>query len=136
LRIALFAVRSELAAAAIRINEAIDRGSWWRANDPLPAAEWAAHHAALASPSLPPEEHRLIEFAYQACDRMNHRIDGRLLRWRQNQNPMTVAITPVPDGLFAFRDGDLDALRDTRRSIDRANTAISQRVDGDPVSRG
>lgn len=126
LRVALVAVRSELAGCATRINEALSREKWWSpTGDPLPAAQWQAHFAVLADPVLPNALHEKIEFAYQGCDRLNHRIARYVGDYKRAQiMPM------VPASVFQFRDDDAEALREGRKRIDAANTAISEHLDG------
>lgn len=126
LRVALVAVRTELAACATRINEALSREEWWSpTGDPLPAVQWQDHFAALADPALPSVLHQKIEFAYQGCDRLNHRIAGYIEEYKRTQ--MVALITP--SSVFQFREDDAEKLREGRKRIDVANTAISHRVD-------
>jgi hypothetical protein len=126
LRIALFAVRTELAACGTRIVEALNVQRWWSpTGDPLPAGKWEAHAGDLSDPALPTPLHQKIESAYQHCDRMNHRISRYIEEYRRSQ----VVPLIIPSSIFAFREGDEQALRDVLKRIETANTGISERVD-------
>jgi hypothetical protein len=75
IRVALFAVRSELGACATRITDAQEAGQWWDPDiDPLPATQWERHFGTLTR--LPDNLNAEIDITYQRCDRLNH-----LARW-------------------------------------------------------
>jgi hypothetical protein len=131
LRVALIAVRSELATCAIRIGEALDGARWWHTQQELPGSEWTNRVADLANPSVTPELHQKMERAYQKCGALNLRIRRYLIEHREGQQPMIAALTTIPASAYRFRDGDREALIEARRTIGVANAAISARVDGD-----
>jgi hypothetical protein len=129
LRVALMAVRTELAACGTRIVEALEHKRWWNTErDPLPALTWKEFFPALADPALPPPLHQEIEGCYQACDRLNHRINRYVDEYRRTQ----YIVLTVPASVFVLREGDEEALRAVLRRIDKTNTAISRRVDFAP----
>ncbi len=128
LRVALMAVRSELGSCGTIISEALTRKRWWMPDsDPLPAAQWDRHFAALSDPSLPTDLHAAIEVAYQRCNRLNHRI-GRYIA----QHKQTQFLPMVPASIYQLHEGDEEALREALATITKANGAISARVDGAP----
>jgi hypothetical protein len=130
LRVALIAVRSELATCAIRIGEALDGGRWWNPQQELPGTEWRERMADLADPSLAPELHQKMERAYQQCGALNLRIRRYLIEYREGQQPMLVALTTIPASVYQLRDEDRDVLTKARQTIGIANAAISIRIDG------
>lgn len=126
LRVALFAVRSELAACAIRINEARARKTWWDPDqDPLPAAKWDQHFATLSDAAVPDALNAKMERTYQECDRLNHLIRRRLAQWESNRASGSIVQLPRSFTLN-FRQADDQRLHDLRRLIDETNTEISQ----------
>jgi len=126
-RAALFAVRSELAACGTRIVEALERNEWWNPdNDPLPAIQWHTQLDALSDPALPAKVHEQIEFAYQRCDRLNHRIRRYISKHRESQ----VIALVIPSSVYRLENGDADELRQALKQIDAANSAISRLVEG------
>src|SRR6266542_2521154 len=97
LRVALMAVRSELASCGAIIVEARTEQRWWRPHDALPATEWREQRAALADPALPSELHTQIESAYQTCHRLNQRINDYVVEHKEGQ------MVAASIGRFAMR---------------------------------
>jgi hypothetical protein len=126
LRVALIAVRSELATCAIQIQDAIAEQKWWVPDQGLPASQWDKHFAALADPALPADLHAQIEKTYQHCHRLNRRIRSRLAEWSRSQ----VFKLVTPPSTLHFEDGDESMMRDVLKEIQAANMRISERVDG------
>lgn len=125
LRVALIAIRSELAACAIRIDEALGRKTWWNPSaEPLPAISWDRYFADLADPALHPQTHAQIESAYQRCDALNRQIARYLDEYKRSQ----FLALPSPS-LYKFRPGDEELLRDVRRVIGQTNTAVTAYVE-------
>jgi hypothetical protein len=108
LRVALMAVRSELAASATIIVEARTEQRWWRPHDALPATEWREQRLALADPALPSELHGQIESVYQTCHRLNQRINDYLAEHKERQ---MFPMIPTPPSVYEFLEGDEAALR-------------------------
>lgn len=126
LRVALLLIRQELAASAIRINEARARSSWWTQSDPLPGIHWNEQFGALADPTLPDALRLKAELAYQQCDRLNHHV----IRYMDEYRRRFPIVLGYPASVFAFRDGDADLLLETRRFIDGTNSAITDYLNG------
>lgn len=125
LRVALYAVRSELVACARGITEALERKRWWSpTGDRLPGESFKNHFAALSDPALPTELFGLIEDAYQCCNRLNHRI-ARYVEEHKRAQLMPM----IPASVFALRDGDEERLREGLKKIDAAKTGISDLVE-------
>jgi len=127
IRVALIAVRSELATCAIRIGDALDRSRWWHPNQELPASEWSGRFADLADPTIPPALHQEIERAYQQCGSLNERIRRYITEHKEAQ-PFAAALG-TPASVYKFREGDEEALRRARKTIAATNSAITARVD-------
>ena len=128
-RVALVAVRSELATAATIITEAREKGEWFNpTHDPLPADEWAKRMADLADRELPTTLHERIERAYQRCNRLNQRIVGYRTDYR-DQHPLAVLATTKTT--YPVSEEDEAELRKAIRSINDANTAITTYLETD-----
>jgi hypothetical protein len=125
LRIGLLAMQGELRSAAAVIEEAKERGAWWRSHDALPAQQHSDHFAALADPALPANARDTVRLAYQCCNRMNHRIEGRRVAHRE-ANPMAV-FTKTP--AFELSDADIVKLDETLETIRAADETIASQVD-------
>jgi hypothetical protein len=120
LRVALFAVRSELGACATRIIEAEEAQKWWDPDiDPLPAKQWEKHFAVLTR--LPDKLNAQIDITYQKCDRLNH-----LTRWYLDElrRRMIIPTMPKPSPT-ALNDYDEEQLAAGRKKINETNSAIS-----------
>jgi hypothetical protein len=123
-RVALYAVRSELGACATRIQEAQEYDKWWDpAVDPLPGTEWAKHFAVLTW--IPDSLNTAIDLTYKKCDRLNH-----LARWYMEEmkaaNPFFGFKPPRPTEL---NDYDKEQLNAGLKEIGKTNRAISAHLD-------
>jgi hypothetical protein len=120
LRVALFAVRSELGACARRIIEAQEAGKWWDPDtDPLPATQWERYFGVLTG--LPDKLNAQIDITYQACDRLNH-----LTRWYLDELRRRVVFPAMPKpSPTTLNEWDQERLADGRKKIEETNTAIS-----------
>jgi hypothetical protein len=119
-RVALFAVRSELGACATRIIEAEEDEKWWDPDiDPLPATQWDRHFAVLTR--LPDKLNAQIDVTYKTCDRLNH-----LARWYLEElRRKTIFPTMPKPSPTVLNDYDKEKLAEGRKKIDQTNNAIS-----------
>lgn len=125
LRVALFAVRSELGACATRITEAQESLKWWDPDiDPLPASQWEKHFATLTR--LPDNLNANIDITYQKCDRLNHLARSYLDELRRR---MILPAMPKPSPT-ALNDYDDEQLAAGLKRIGETNRAISAHLDG------
>jgi hypothetical protein len=127
-RVALFAVRSELGACATRIVEAQEDERWWDPDsDPLPGHEWAKHFAVLTD--IPTQLNADIDITYKSCDRLNH-----LARWYMEEIKSQSMFLPVKPRPTRLNDHDEEQLAAALKRITETNAAISTHLgEGSPV---
>jgi len=122
IRIALYAVRSELGACATRMVEAEQVGKWWDPEtDPLPAEQWRRHFEVLTY--IPDALNTEIDLTYQKCDRLNHRARGYVEEIK-SRTPW-FPVKPRPTELL---DEDRELIEAARRKITSTNRAISDHL--------
>jgi len=122
IRVALFAVRSELGACATRIVEAQAASNWWDPDtDPLPAQAWKAHFQALTL--IPDDLNAVIDITYQKCDRLNH-LSRYYIEERKRATPLAI-FKPGPTQL---NDHDKERLASALKRITETNRAISEHL--------
>jgi hypothetical protein len=126
-RVALFAVRSELGACAGRIVRAKDEyARWWDPElDPLPTQKWTAYFADLTR--VPDALNTKIDLAYQTCDHLNH-LAGWYIAERKRLASPFASLAPKA-GPTSVTEYDKEQLAKGLKEINETNKAISAHLD-------